>query len=61
MHIFNGDGLFVESTGAVDEPERQKTADAQPEQSDTTSSFHILGGFENKAVQKVSRRTTHKS
>ncbi|MCI4381200.1 hypothetical protein PGIGA_G00248660 [Pangasianodon gigas] len=45
----------TESTGAVDEPESQKTADAQPEQSNTSSSFHILGGFENKAVQKVQR------
>ncbi|XP_026780896.2 ATP-dependent RNA helicase DDX51 [Pangasianodon hypophthalmus] len=45
----------TEATGAADEPESQKSADAQPEQSNTSSSFHILGGFENKAVQKVQR------
>lgn len=43
------EGEVLESTGA----ECQKPAVAQPEQSDTTSSFHVLGGFENKAVQKV--------
>ncbi|TSL97351.1 ATP-dependent RNA helicase DDX51 [Bagarius yarrelli] len=40
------------SVGAEDEP---KTAVAQPEESNTSSSFKILGGFENKAVQKVHR------
>lgn len=55
MHVLNVHEFFFfeESTGAVDEPESQKTADAQPEQSSTSSSFRILGGFENKAVQKV--------
>lgn len=46
--------LFEESAEAIDEPENQKTADAQPEQSNTNSSFKILGGFENAAIQKVS-------
>ncbi|KAF5907313.1 ATP-dependent RNA helicase DDX51, partial [Clarias magur] len=39
----------------VDEPESQKSASAQSEPSHTRSSFHILGGFENKPVQKVQR------
>ncbi|XP_053480368.1 ATP-dependent RNA helicase DDX51 isoform X2 [Ictalurus furcatus] len=55
----------TESTGAVDEPESQTaadaqpesqtTADAQPERSNTSSSFLVLGGFENKTVPKVQR------
>ncbi|XP_060787376.1 ATP-dependent RNA helicase DDX51 isoform X2 [Neoarius graeffei] len=45
----------TESTAAVDEPESHKSADAQPDKSNTSSSFRILGGFENKAVQKVQR------
>ncbi|KAM9476004.1 ATP-dependent RNA helicase DDX51 isoform 1-T1 [Clarias gariepinus] len=36
----------------VDEPESQKSAS---EPSNTSSSFQILGGFENKPVQKVQR------
>lgn len=67
MCIFNGYCLLEESTGAVDEPESQTaadaqpesqtTADAQPERSNTSSSFLVLGGFENKTVPKVSMRT----
>lgn len=43
------EGEVLESAGA----ECQKPAVPQPEQSNKTSSFHVLGGFENKAVQKV--------
>uniref|UniRef100_W5U5C5 ATP-dependent RNA helicase n=1 Tax=Ictalurus punctatus TaxID=7998 RepID=W5U5C5_ICTPU len=45
----------TESSGAVDEPESQTTADAQPERSNTSSSFFVLGGFENKTIPKVQR------
>ncbi|KAG7332126.1 hypothetical protein KOW79_003960 [Hemibagrus wyckioides] len=54
-NVTEEDKEHSESTGAVDEPESLKTSDAQPEQSNTSSSFKILGGFENKAVQKVQR------
>ncbi|XP_060738225.1 ATP-dependent RNA helicase DDX51 [Tachysurus vachellii] len=54
-NVIQEDEQHSESTGAVDEPESQQTEDAQPEQSNTSSSFKILGGFENKAVQKVQR------
>ncbi|KAK3540211.1 hypothetical protein QTP70_028410 [Hemibagrus guttatus] len=54
-NVTKKDKEHSESTGAVDEPESQKTSDAEPVQSNTSSSFKILGGFENKAVQKVQR------
>ncbi|KAF4070531.1 hypothetical protein AMELA_G00286450 [Ameiurus melas] len=47
--------LLEESTGAVDEPESQTSVDAQPERSNTSSSFLVLGGFENTTVPKVQR------
>lgn len=50
--------LFEESAEAVDEPERQNPPDTPSEQSDTpNSSFRILGGFQDKAIQKVSMGT----